>query len=335
MTTLPDCRGKLWLGGNLFVMRRKLAVLCVLASISWAASAFAQGGTGIELDIAPGARQNGMGAAGVALADDATGVTWWNPAGLGFVNRGAIELTYAQLAPNFASDINYNYLSYVQPIEGWGAFGVGAVFVSLGEIVQTNSGGTELGTFGANVFSPAVYYGTRLLPDFSLGAALKYVRLQYAPNSLNGVGTTFALDLGTLYRIPAARLSIGLTVQNLGPSVVFINDDAASPLSRMMKVGAAWEAVSREQVSLVMAADYNQSLLNGDIRLYGTGFELRVAQQLAGRFGYFADPYGNVGDVTYGLGVSWGNLTLDYGTHPQAKDADLDNVKKITLGYRF
>jgi hypothetical protein len=316
-------------------MRHIVAVGCLLGVISLAGSAFAQGGTGIELDIAPGARQNGMGTVGVAMADDATGVTWWNPAGLGFVNRSAIELTYAQLAPNFASDINYNYLAYVHPLEGWGAFGIGAVFVSLGEIVQTNNAGVEQGRFGANVFSPAIYYGTRLLPDFSIGAALKYVRLQYAPNSLQGVGTTFAVDLGTLYRIPAARLSFGLTVQNLGPSVVFINDDAASPLSRMLKVGTAWEAVAREQVSLVIAGDYNQSLLNGDIRLYGTGLELRVAQQLAGRFGYFADPYGNVGDVTYGLGVSWGNLTLDYGTHPQAKDADLDNVKKITLGYRF
>ena len=316
-------------------MRHFVAVAGFLGVISLAGSAFAQGGTGIELDIAPGARQNGMGAAGVAMADDATGVTWWNPAGLGFVNRSAIELTYAQLAPNFASDINYNYLTYVHPLAGWGAFGIGAVFVSLGDIVQTNQAGTELGTFGANVFSPALYYGTRILPDLSVGAALKYVRLQYAPNSLEGVGTTFAVDLGTLYRIPAARLNLGLTVQNLGPSVVFINDDAASPLSRMLKVGMAWEAISREQVSLVLAGDYNQSLLNGDIRLYGSGLELRVAQQLAGRFGYFADPYGNVGDVTYGLGVSWGNLTLDYGTHPQAQDADLDSVKKITLGYRF
>jgi type IX secretion system protein PorV len=316
-------------------MRQKVTIACLFAAISFAGSAFAQGGTGIELDIAPGARQNGMGTAGVALADDATGVTWWNPAGLGFVNRSAIELTYAQLAPNFASDINYNYLSYVHPLEGWGAFGIGAVFVSLGDITQTNQGGTELGTFTANVFSPALYYGTRLLPDLSVGAALKYVRLQYAPNSLQGVGTTFAVDLGTLYRIPAARLSFGLTVQNLGPSVVFINEDAASPLSRMLKIGTAWEAISHEQVSLVLAGDYNQSLLNGDIRIYGTGMELRVAQQLAGRFGYFADPYGHVGDVTYGLGVSWGNLTLDYGTHPQARDADLDNVKKITLGYRF
>jgi hypothetical protein len=316
-------------------MRLSISIAGALGAILLAGSAFAQGGTGIELDIPPGARQNGMGASGVALADDATGVTWWNPAGLGFVNRSAVELTYAQLAPNFATDINYNYLSYVQPLEGWGAFGVGAVFVSLGQIEGTDLNGAPTQNFGANVFSPAVYYGTRLLPDFAVGAALKYVRLQYAPTSLQGVGITFAVDLGALYRIPAARLNLGATIQNLGPSVVFINDDAASPLSRMLKLGAAWEAVSREQVSLLLAGDYNQSLLNGDIRIYGTGLELRVAQQLAGRFGYFADPYGHVGDITYGLGVSWGNLTLDYGTHPQAQDADLDNVKKITLGYRF
>src|SRR6266545_5273110 len=252
-------------------MRLRTTIICFLAAILLAGSAFAQGGTGLELDIHPGARQNGMGASGVALADDATAVTWWNPAGLGFVNRSAIELTYAQLAPNFASDINYNYLSYVHPVEGWGAFGVGAVFVSLGEIQGTDINGNLTQSFGANVFSPAVYYGTRLLPDLSVGAALKYVRLQYAPTSLQGVGTTFAVDLGGLYRIPAARLNLGLTVQNLGPSVVFINDDQASPLSRMMKIGFAWEAVSKEQVSLLLSGDFDQSLLNSDIRLYGTG----------------------------------------------------------------
>jgi hypothetical protein len=316
-------------------MRLTTAVVYVLVAISLAGRAFAQGGTGLELDIHPGARQNGMGASGVALADDATGVTWWNPAGLGFVSRSAVELTYAQLAPNFASDINYNYLTYVHPLEGWGAFGVGAVFVSLGQIEGTDINGNPTQNFGANVFSPAVYYGTRLLPDLSVGASLKYVRLQYAPTSLQGVGTTFAIDLGGLYRIPAARLNLGLTVQNLGPSVVFINDDQASPLSRMVKVGAAWEAISREQFSLLLSGDFDQSLLNSGIYIYGGGLEARVAQQLAGRFGYFADPYGHVGDITYGIGVNWGSLTLDYGTHPQAKDSDLDNIKKITLGYRF
>ena len=47
---------------------------CALGSLL-ASTAYAQG-TGRSLDIQPGARQNGMGATGVAIADDATGVTW-------------------------------------------------------------------------------------------------------------------------------------------------------------------------------------------------------------------------------------------------------------------
>src|SRR5437763_6014770 len=94
-------------------------------------TAFAQG-TGRSLDIQPGARQNGMGATGVAIADDATGVTWWNPAGLGFVTKSAVDLTYAQLVPGLATDVNYNYATFVKPTAGWGAFGVGLVFLSYG-----------------------------------------------------------------------------------------------------------------------------------------------------------------------------------------------------------
>jgi hypothetical protein len=74
-----------------------------LGLLTFAGSAFAQG-TGRSLDIQPGARQNGMGAAGVALPEDATGATWWNPAGLGFLDRGSVDLTYAQLVPGLASD---------------------------------------------------------------------------------------------------------------------------------------------------------------------------------------------------------------------------------------
>src|SRR5881409_2315229 len=114
-------------------MRLRTTIICSLAAILLAGSAFAQGGTGLELDIHPGARQNGMGAAGVALADDATGVTWWNPAALGFVTRSAVDLTYAQLVPGLASDVSYNYAGYVQPIGGGTAFGLGIVFLSYGQ----------------------------------------------------------------------------------------------------------------------------------------------------------------------------------------------------------
>ena len=315
---------------------KRLATPIVLALflLLVAASAFAQG-TGRSLDIQPGARQNGLGAAGVALPDDASGVTWWNPAGLGFLQKPSVDLTYAQLVPGLATDVSYNYLTWAQPVEGWGAFGLGIIFLSYGESEGTDLSGNPTGTFGSNEFSPALYYGTRVLPDLAIGGSLKYIRIQLAPDSDRGVGTTFGLDIAALYRIPAAHLNFGLNVQNLGPSVTFINEDQASPLSRNLKTGLAWQAYETEQFKVLFAGDFNQSLVTSDFRTYNGGMELKVANQMAGRIGYYSDPLGEIGDLTYGIGIQWKSLAIDFGSIPQARNSGLENVKKITLGYRF
>lgn len=316
-------------------MRWLTTVLSALAlGLVLAATAWAQG-TGRSLDIQPGARQNGMGAAGVALAEDATGATWWNPAALGFANHSAVELTYAQLVPGLATDVSYNYATYVRPVQGWGAFGVGLVFLSYGTSEGTDASGNPTGSFSSNEVSPALYYGARLLPDFSVGASLKYIRIDLAPSSQSGVGSTFGLDLAALYRIPAARLNLGMNVQNLGPSVTFINEDQRSPLSRNIKAGFAWEAVDRKDFHTLLVGDFNQSLVTHSFYTLNGGVELRYSDQLAGRIGYYYDPLGQIEDLTYGLGVGWKGLSLDFASIPQAKDSGLPNVSKITLGYRF
>jgi hypothetical protein len=299
-----------------------------------AGTALAQG-TGRSLDIQPGGRQNGLGAAGVALTGDPTSATWWNPAGLGFVERSGIDLTYAKLVPGLADDVSYNYLGYCQPVEGWGAFGLGMVFLNYGTTEGFDGAGNPTGSFSSYEFSPAFFYGTRILPDFSVGASLKYIRIQLAPDSDRGRGSTFGLDFAALYKVAPAHLNLGVNVQNLGPSVTFINEDDASPLSRNLKVGAAWEAYHEGQLGVTIVGDYNQSLVTSDFRTYNGGLELRVADQIAGRLGYYSDPLGDIKDLTFGLGINWKSLTLDYGSIPQARDSGLDNVQKITLGYRF
>lgn len=311
----------------------RLVLGCALGLLV-ATSVFAQG-TGRSLDIQPGARQNGMGATGVAIADDATGVTWWNPAGLGFVTKAAIDLSYAQLVPGLATDVTYNYLTYVKPTSGWGAFGLGLVFLSYGTSEGTDPFGNPTGTFTSNEVSPALYYGTKLLPDLSVGASLKYIRIQLAPQSQSGVGATFGLDLAALYRIQAARLNLGVNVQNLGPSVTFINEDQRSPLSRNVKVGAAWEAYSKDQFKVLLAGDFDQSLVTDAFWQLHGGMELRYSDQIAGRVGYYYDPLGQLEGVTYGIGLGWKGLAVDFGSIPQAKGSGLPNVSKLTLGYHF
>jgi len=316
-------------------MRRSYTLVLGLAlGFAMAATAYAQG-TGRSLDIQPGARQNGMGATGVAIADDATGVTWWNPAGLGFVTKSAIDLTYAQLVPGLASDVSYNYATFVHPTSGWGGLALGLVFLSYGTSEGTDPFGNPTGTFTSNEVSPALYYGTKLLPDLSVGASLKYIRIQLAPQSLSGVGSTFGLDLAALYRIPAARLNFGVNVQNLGPSVTFINEDERSPLSRNVKAGLAWDAYDKDGFRLLAAGDFDQSLVTSSFYQLHGGIELKYTDQIAGRVGYYYDPLGQLEGLTYGLGLGWKGLSLDFGSIPQAKDSGLPNVSKIPLGYRF
>ena len=97
-----------------------------------------------------------------------------------------------------------------------------------------------------------------------------------------------------------------------------------------------------------MAGDFNQSLVTTRFRTYHGGLEVKYSAEakkgsggpfgiggigLAGRVGYYYDPLGEIKDLTYGLGLNWGNLTLDYGSVPQA--TTLPHVEKISLGYRF
>ena len=315
-------------------MRLNTRILLMCTGLCIAGTASAQG-TGRSLDIQPGARQNAMGAARVALAGDAAGCTWWNPAFLGFAKHADVQLTGAQLVPGLATDVTYNQAAYLQPMEGWGALAAGLAFLSYGSSEGVDVSGASTGSFDSYEFSSGLSYGTRLLPDLAIGATVKYIRIQLAPQAQQGVGATFGFDIGALYQIPAARLRIGGNVQNMGPSVVFINEDQASPLSRNVKVGAAWELVSNKQFLLTLVSDFNQSLVTNDFRTYNHGAELVYAQQLAGRIGWYSDPLGNISDITYGIGVNWNSLTLDWGSIPQAKDASLPNVNKVTIGYRF
>ena len=322
-------------------MRFNTAALALIAGLLLAAPAFAQG-TGRSLDIQPGARENGMGAAGVALADDATGMTWWNPAGLGFAKRPGVQMTNAKLVPGLADDVSYNHLAYVQPMEGWGGLALSVAFLSYGTSIATDVSGNEGQAFDSYEASSGLSYGVELLPDLAIGASVKYIHIQLAPTSMQGVASALGFDLGCLYRIQPARLRLGASVQNLGPSVVFINEDQSSPLSRNVKTGFAWEAVKGSGLTSTVAGDFNQSLVTTRFRTYHGGLEVKYSTEagkgaggigLAGRFGYYYDPLGEIKDMTYGLGLNWGSLTLDYGSVPQA--TTLPHVEKISLGYRF
>ena len=74
---------------------------------------FAQSEAGaIFLLIAPGARAGGMGEAQVAVANDAY-ASYWNPAGLGFLDGQELALMHVNWLPGLADDLYYEFLAFL------------------------------------------------------------------------------------------------------------------------------------------------------------------------------------------------------------------------------
>lgn len=322
-------------------MRTAMAVTLVLAGIAWGTPSFAQG-AGRSLDIQPGARQNGMGAAGVALESDPADAMWWNPAALGFAEWPSANYTRARLLPGLADDLIHQHVAGATRVRPGLGVGMSGTFLSFGE--------PDIG-FGAGAdewteWSWAAAVGHEVLPGLAIGLAAKYVKIEW-PALWLGEGaeaSTFGFDIGGLYRgsLEGARVSAGFNLQNLGPEMEFEGFDQSEPLSRNLRVGVAATLpltieASGVEAGVTAAFDYSHSWVepqwnveNFGAEAYGT---FRGLVRLAARVGYYDDDLGEITDLTFGAGVRVAGASLDYAEIPQARNSGLERVRKWTVGF--
>ena len=91
-------------------MKRFNAVLLLVILSFSPMSAQSEAGA-IFLLIAPGARAGGMGEAQVAVANDAY-ASYWNPAGLGFLDGTELALMHVNWLPGLANDMYYEFAAF-------------------------------------------------------------------------------------------------------------------------------------------------------------------------------------------------------------------------------
>ena len=185
-----------------------------------------------------GARALGMGSSFVSIADDATAV-YWNPAGLVQIQKRAFAAMYSDSfgtrQGGFLSKglVEYNFVSYVQQIEGIGSTGISWIRLGVDDIPHTTfvdvNGNGRLGDFldkdGDGVKDPGewyidrpqvagyfsnvdnallISYARQVHPNFSIGGNLKLLKQSLFENSGNG----FGLDIGLMFK-PLDGLHIG------------------------------------------------------------------------------------------------------------------------------
>ena len=237
------------------------AVTLLLLSSAYSQSA-------LFLLIAPGARAGGMGEAQVALANDSY-ATYWNPAGLGFQEGYELAGMHVNWLPGLVDDMYYDFLAGRAPVKNLGVFGGHVVYLNAGEQQYTGPNQEDLGTFLTYFTSGAISYATLISENSSIGFNFKILyqhltdaNVKVGTEETKGTATNFGFDVGYLTKgYFGGKVDFGAMVSNLGPKVIFNDEEQADPMPTNLKLGFNIRAYESEYNSLNIVYDVNKLLI--------------------------------------------------------------------------
>jgi hypothetical protein len=257
---------------QVFIKAIALFIFGLVASFQPAFSG-GPGSTGdVELKIPVGPRAIAMGQAFVAVADDANAV-YWNPAGLNQLGGTMLTAQY----DSFISTESYEFLAAATKLGNDAAIGLGSKILTTGPPEQAidSNGNPTSGSVYENYMDIDLSFAYRLSYFFDVGITAKYIT-----NNLAGTSaSTFAVDLGILYKAPIPHFTVGLNLQNLGPSIKYIQDPDPLPLN--LKVGVAYRMFDDN-----FTTAFDMNFPNDNAISASLGGEYWYKDTLVGRFGY-------------------------------------------------
>lgn len=272
-----------------------LAVLLLLPLSAEGAQIFEKVGTlgGQSLKIGVGARAAAMGDAYVALSDDATAV-YWNPAGIARMSGQSISLNHT----SWPADILFDQAAYVFNIK-WipGMLGVNVRALTMSrDIVRTTylpEGNGD--TFDAGEWAYGLSYARALTDKFSAGISVNYV--QTGLDDVKGSSTTF--DFGTLYDVGVLGAKIGMSIQNIGSDMTFIDEKVKMPV--FFRVGGSFDVMQQGENRLIAAAEFTHPPDNSEKLNVGAEYGFHDYLFLRGGYKMNYDTQG----LTAGFGVKF------------------------------
>ena len=252
----------------------------------------------------------------------------------------------------------YEYFGYSQYLKGWGNVGVAFTFFDMGKQIYTTEYGTEQGTFHSYDAALSFSYGTYMSRRLALGVTLKFVYSHLAETGAGhergkGIGSSVAVDLGLLYHTSVPGLRVGVALRNVGPKISYIDVAQADPLPTHFTVGASWKVLDTEYNDVVLVLDLYKPLVRRegsrleallsawtdeglreeleqvDLHL---GVEYTYSSFLALRAGYSYDKDGELKTPTFGFGLKYNWIQMDYAYLPARNTALEDNQRfSVTL----
>lgn len=259
------------------------------------------------------------------------------------------SFTHSKWLPELASDLYYEFFTYVQPVGGLGTVGANITFLSFGEIARTNEYNPEiLETFSSFDGAFTLSYGIRASRNVSLGMSAKiiYSKLadQGAGNELGkGSGTSFAVDGGLIYHM-SDRFTLGAALTNLGPDMSYIDAAQSDPLPRNVAVGISYKLLNTPYNRLTVVAEVNKLIatltdnFTTELKesILNFGAEYWYGSLLALRGGYYIDSQGESTYPTVGLGLQLKEkYRIDFAYIPTSQQYVMGNTLRTSLTVRM
>lgn len=268
------------------------------------------------LKLGVGAEAIAMGESHAAAADDVY-ATYWNPAGLSKIQQGQLGFMHNE----WFAGIRHEYLAYAQPVGESSAIAVSASYLSYGTLERRDDQGSSLGTFRPYDLSAAASFAASLSEQIALGVNGKWVQEQIDEQSAQAL----AFDLGAVYSMANAPVTLGLNAQHLGTKVKYDEESFLLPFN--LKAGASYHADSVEFVADVnRPSDDNVSAGFGASLLVADMFHLRSGYRY--RFG--GNPLGGLSGLSLGLGLSVEGYRLDYAFASLGKLGPVHRISLLT-----
>jgi hypothetical protein len=304
-----------------------LTILVFVASSSFAGEDRIGTAGATELLIPFGSRGAALGS---AVVSDASGVEaiYYNPAGIANVYNAEAMFTHLK----YIADIDYNTAGLIYNTGAYGAFGITARALSLGEVIRTtedqpNGTGETLEPVFLTV---GLTYGKAMTDRINVGATVSYVNETLDRETATGL----AFDFGVQYDLQIKGLELGIVLKNLGPDMQFDGPDFghvvaipnmdpnASPhtlrkvsapfnLPTYLQLGIGYKYDFREKHRVAVYPSYTAHSFSPEE--YNFGLEYAYDDMIFLRVGKtYADQEDYLWGMNYGFGVKYSNFAIDY-----------------------
>lgn len=299
------------------LIKRSLVIQLILFSLL-----YSQGTNSFNfLQMSIGTRAQGMGNAFTAIPADINSI-YFNPANIAQAIRPSVMFFHGQMYEQMAVE----NLTAIYPLFHDFTLSFALSYLHLPEIekydIDLASGEpVAAGKFQVYDFVPQIGIGYTVNPDFSVGMQVKYLQERIDDITASG----FAFDFGALYQIPIDFLTIGASIQNLGPKISF--EKAKEQLPLTYRLGMAYQL----SAYMVTFAFDGVKTVGEEWRFY-PGLEVELMNSLSLRAGYqFQNDIGPGYNV--GLGFKFlDNYAINYVYSPYGI---LGSTHKAEISFSF